>query len=584
MIEFLEFFPSHEAYMLGDFVNWDSTGLNSAKDYAMWPSGGPGIVFSSAAVVEFSRIINEHAESMVFQNHDVWLHMLFGRSPHTIKRVHAPGFHQYGFWHFVPHSDPEGARGHAASSGSDLRLVRPTSRTIVSLHFCRDLAALERYHLLVQHLLVGGDRPGALNATASPTTSLPPATSAASTAPPPPAGSGDGTAQDVLAATPSWRPAHVTWLQEQRSSLPEASRTLLGTVQAKLQQGEARAALQQIQPLLDAHSNSLLVVSAAAAAAESAYEHERAAALLENALLLCAPPLDQDYTYLLVAMGRVLVALRRYASATIYLRTVLASPDVLIQQSSSHKMAQELMQVVASSAELKQRSGAARRLHAVPMTALPHSEHRLQSAAHMMLKAARQHAARCGVAAAGCAPRLRVLDVGGGKGHYAAFAEQQGWEYSTIDVETPSTRGSGFNHEWGLHRNSLTYDGRKLPFGAASFDLVIVNFVLHHAAENTIPLLQQIRDIATSFVIIGEDLASQDHPLVWHQRNFEHQPDGVFRSDEEWREIFQLVGLHIESASAVLSKVDLMCEMDDEEYLSKVYRALYVLRTHESLL
>jgi SAM-dependent methyltransferase len=115
----------------------------------------------------------------------------------------------------------------------------------------------------------------------------------------------------------------------------------------------------------------------------------------------------------------------------------------------------------------------------------------------MMLKAARQHAARCGVAAAGCAPRLRVLDVGGGKGHYAAFAEQQGWEYSTIDVETPSTRGSGFNHEWGLHRNSLTYDGRKLPFGAASFDLVIVNFVLHHAAENTIPLLQQIRDIAT---------------------------------------------------------------------------------------
>jgi|EP00966_Prymnesium_polylepis_P288087 hypothetical protein len=86
----------HARPVLGDFVNWDSTGLNSAKDYAMWPSGGPGIVFSSAAVVEFSRIINEHAESMVFQNHDVWLHMLFGRSTRgrdmntrTCQRPHA---------------------------------------------------------------------------------------------------------------------------------------------------------------------------------------------------------------------------------------------------------------------------------------------------------------------------------------------------------------------------------------------------------------------------------------------------------------------------------------------------------------
>ncbi len=104
---------------------------------------------------EYSRIINEHAASMALQNHDVWLHMLFGRSTQAIKRVHCPGFHQFGFWHMVPFTQPSDGkrygldRNDGSKGSSALENVLPASRTIVSLHFCRDLAALERFHELV---------------------------------------------------------------------------------------------------------------------------------------------------------------------------------------------------------------------------------------------------------------------------------------------------------------------------------------------------------------------------------------------------------------------------------------------------
>lgn len=64
------------------------------------------MVLSHAAVWVYSKLINEHAPTMGFQNHDVWMHMLFGRSPQSVLRVHCPGFHQFGFWHLVPFSEP----------------------------------------------------------------------------------------------------------------------------------------------------------------------------------------------------------------------------------------------------------------------------------------------------------------------------------------------------------------------------------------------------------------------------------------------------------------------------------------------
>jgi len=235
--------------------------------------------------------------------------------------------------------------------------------------------------------------------------------------------------------------------------------------------------------------------------------------------------------------------------------------------SSTVKQAKALMQLVRASVEIRQRSG-----HGTEaMQALPPSEPRLQSLAGLLHQAAR----RC----TGCPSKMRILDVGGGSGIMGNYAKGNGWAYTTIDLATPQEQGSGFNHERGLHNESLTYDGQHLPFSAASYDVVIMSFMLHHAAENTLGLLKQVQSIATNFVLIGEDLASQEHPVAWHERNFQHQPDGVFRSDTEWRQLFELVGLKVDSAFAVLWRKEIECALSDEEYDSKVYRALYMLRS-----
>jgi SAM-dependent methyltransferase len=145
----------------------------------------------------------------------------------------------------------------------------------------------------------------------------------------------------------------------------------------------------------------------------------------------------------------------------------------------------------------------------------------------------------------------RVLDVGG-----SDFVEDFRYSpvhYDMIDVEKPLKGEGGHN----AHPEGFTYDGCTLPFPEGSYDIVHVSFVLHHAAQNTIPLLKQIRSIATSDVIILEDLCSPAYPRKWTQRCAAHQPGGMFRDDSEWRELFDLIGFHLEQAIHIKRADDL---------------------------
>ena len=167
---------------------------------------------------------------------------------------------------------------------------------------------------------------------------------------------------------------------------------------------------------------------------------------------------------------------------------------------------------------------------------------------------------------------VRVLDVGGTD--FRKLAHEAGWHYVTIDLAEPQSEGTG-GHQPGA---DLFYDGRELPFGDDAFDVVILSFVLHHAAEKTLALLGQARAIASSWVIVGEDVASLDYPLAWHQRNFDHAPGGIFRSDEEWRLLFELYKMPVVRAFNVRHRGELFCELSDAEYASRVYRIVYLLR------
>jgi hypothetical protein len=144
---------------------------------------------------------------------------------------------------------------------------------------------------------------------------------------------------------------------------------------------------------------------------------------------------------------------------------------------------------------------------------------------------------------------LRILEIGGND--YSRLAAAKDWHYETIDVEYTQA-GTGGHTSMGGHsvqaKTTHTYNGRHLSFSPNSFDIVLISFVLHHAAENTLfllhqvgnkhpcllmlrtdPFLRQVRSIASSFVVIGEDIADQHYPVAWHQRNYDHQPGGIFR-------------------------------------------------------
>jgi hypothetical protein len=155
-----------------------------------------------------------------------------------------------------------------------------------------------------------------------------------------------------------------------------------------------------------------------------------------------------------------------------------------------------------------------------------------------------------------------ILDIGGKD--YKKFCNDKGKSYTCIDLESPQKTGQG-----GYNKDVLTYNGRDLPFNKDDFDLVIVNFVLHHASNNTLFLLEQIKSISNKYILIGEDLSELNYDMRWHKRNFIHQPGGVFRSDEEWKILFKLYGLK-------LREQYIIHRMDDINP-KHIYRCLYLL-------
>ena len=161
----------------------------------------------------------------------------------------------------------------------------------------------------------------------------------------------------------------------------------------------------------------------------------------------------------------------------------------------------------------------------------------------------------------------KILDIGGN--NYIDFCKNNKYEYTMIDLKSPQKTGDG-----GYYSGGLTYDGRNLPFKKNQFDLVIVSFVFHHASNNTLFLLKQIKDISSKYILVGEDLSELNYPLEWHKRNFNHQPGGVFRSDEEWKELFSLYNLKLIKQFTI--------SHENEKHLGEhIFRTIYLLENNK---
>ena len=96
------------------------------------------------------------------------------------------------------------------------------------------------------------------------------------------------------------------------------------------------------------------------------------------------------------------------------------------------------------------------------------------------------------------------------------------------------------------YRNCELYHGDALRHANGSFDAVLVESTLHHAAEQTLPLLQHIRRVARRWVLVGEDLldrGSGDDVFAAYRG---HDPKAIYRSLVEWAALFRLVGFRLQ--------------------------------------
>jgi SAM-dependent methyltransferase len=147
------------------------------------------------------------------------------------------------------------------------------------------------------------------------------------------------------------------------------------------------------------------------------------------------------------------------------------------------------------------------------------------------------------------APGAAVLDIGCGEGWVAEEVSRRGVaEVVTVDVvDVRRSRALPFS----------LYDGVHLPFPDARFDVVMLNFVLHHVPnERKVALLSEALRVTRRKVFILEDtpttaldrFVSQRHGEAYRRKIASDAPFG-FLTPNEWLWLFRGMGLEAEATS-----------------------------------
>ena len=87
--------------------------------------------------------------------------------------------------------------------------------------------------------------------------------------------------------------------------------------------------------------------------------------------------------------------------------------------------------------------------------------------------------------------------------------------------------------------------GSPLPYDTSTFDTVLLETVLHHAAEHALQLIGEVTRVARRHVIIAEDVLYRRASLDVVQSYRTHDPWATYRSTEEWVSLANHHGLRL---------------------------------------
>ena len=131
-------------------------------------------------------------------------------------------------------------------------------------------------------------------------------------------------------------------------------------------------------------------------------------------------------------------------------------------------------------------------------------------------------------------PGRNLIDVGGGHGMLGAYLmAKYGMQVKVFEA------ASSYQCEEILSSPLKVnfFDGHSLPVANNAADAVSFMSVLHHAGNATERLLSEAARVARKWILVLEDTQT---PEV-SQRNRQHDPGGIFRTDDNWKQLFQRV-------------------------------------------
>ncbi len=144
-------------------------------------------------------------------------------------------------------------------------------------------------------------------------------------------------------------------------------------------------------------------------------------------------------------------------------------------------------------------------------------------------------------------PDTQLLDVGCGNGYIAHHLNA---------LLTERVTGVDIGESSKARINYLPYNGKHLPVDDASYDGVLLSYVLHHVQDIHLALGEVRRVVRTGgFVVIYEDIPKNlwdkvpcgIHDRMWRSRS----GPCTFRRPSEWVELFASYGLEVVSEKSI---------------------------------